>query len=93
MAECTFCGKKLNPGTGILFVKKDGTPFFFCSRKCEKNRLKLKRKPISTKWTAAHSAVKEANKKGKKTVAKKEEVVKEKASKPKKKKKRKKKKR
>ncbi len=34
-----------------MFVKKDGTTFNFCSSKCEKNLLKLKRNPRNTKWT------------------------------------------
>lgn len=51
MAECSFCGNKILPGTGVLFVKKEGTAFFFCSRKCEKNMLVLKRKPSSMKWS------------------------------------------
>jgi large subunit ribosomal protein L24e len=50
----------MKPGTGLLFVKKEGTPFFFCSRKCEKNLLLLKRKPTSLKWTVAFRAGKEA---------------------------------
>jgi len=51
MAECNFCGKTLKPGTGTMFVKKDGSVFFFCSRKCRTNTLKLKRNPKNKKWT------------------------------------------
>jgi len=51
MAVCSFCGETLKRGTGKMFVKKDGKIFYFCSTKCEKNLLKLKRKPITTKWT------------------------------------------
>ena len=50
----------MKPGTGLLFVKKEGTPFFFCSRKCEKNLLLLKRKPTSLKWTLSFREGKEA---------------------------------
>lgn len=50
----------MKPGTGLLFVKKDGTPFFFCSRKCEKNLLLLKRKPSSQKWTTVFREGKQA---------------------------------
>ena len=84
----------MKPGTGFLYVKKDGAAFFFCSRKCEKNLLKLKRKPIATKWTKAYIQAKEASKAGSKKV-KKEKIVekKEKPKKTKKKKVRKKKKR
>jgi nucleoside-diphosphate kinase len=41
---CSFCGKQLEPGTGKMFVKKDGTIFFFCSTKCQNNH-KLGRVP------------------------------------------------
>ena len=82
MAECSFCGEKLKPGTGFLFVKKEGTALFFCSRKCEKNLLELKRKPIATKWTQAHKAVKEASKAGTKKVKKKAEPAVKKEAKP-----------
>lgn len=51
MSKCNFCGKNINPGTGKMLVKKDGKIIWFCSNKCEKNMLKLKRKPISTKWS------------------------------------------
>ncbi len=81
MAKCSFCEEKLKPGTGILYVKKDGTPFFFCSRKCEQNLLKLKRKPIATDWTQTSKIAKEASKAGKKKT-KKEKLVKEKKEKP-----------
>ncbi len=52
MPKCSFCGKDIPRGTGKMFVKKEGTVFFFCSRKCEKNLLKLNRAPQSKKWTA-----------------------------------------
>ncbi|MFC1753818.1 50S ribosomal protein L24e [Thermoproteota archaeon] len=51
MAKCTFCSKPLPHGTGKMYVKKDGKLFYFCSSKCEKNQLKLKRKPRYVKWT------------------------------------------
>ncbi|MBW2993616.1 TRASH domain-containing protein [Candidatus Woesearchaeota archaeon] len=49
--KCTFCGENIKPGTGKMYVKSDGKIFYFCSNKCEKNMLKLKRKPLKTKWT------------------------------------------
>jgi large subunit ribosomal protein L24e len=81
MAECSFCGEKLSPGTGFLFVKKDGTPFFFCSRKCEHNMLFLKRKPIGTKWAGAFRQAKQAGIAGTAT-SKKEIVVEKKKEEP-----------
>ncbi len=63
MVTCNFCGEVLNPGTGKMYVKKDGKIFYFCSNKCEKNTLKLKRKPRTTKWTKEHAQVKKGLKK------------------------------
>jgi large subunit ribosomal protein L24e len=51
MPKCTFCGDDIQKGTGTMFVKKDGKILWFCSGKCEKALLELKRKPISTKWS------------------------------------------
>ncbi|KXA89412.1 50S ribosomal protein L24 [candidate division MSBL1 archaeon SCGC-AAA259D14] len=48
---CSFCGEKIIPGKGKMFVRKDGTILYFCSSKCEKNMLKLKRKPENLEWT------------------------------------------
>lgn len=50
MVKCSFCGKNIERGTGKMFVKKDGKILYFCSNKCEKNMLKLKRKSIRVKW-------------------------------------------
>jgi len=37
MKKCTFCGGMIEPGTGKMLVKKDGTIQYFCSTKCENN--------------------------------------------------------
>jgi large subunit ribosomal protein L24e len=50
MAKCTFCSKDIEKGTGKIFVTKAGKVLPFCSNKCEKNKLKLKRKPANFKW-------------------------------------------
>jgi large subunit ribosomal protein L24e len=51
MVKCNFCGKDIEKGTGTMLVKTDGRIHYFCSTKCEKNLLKLKRKPREYKWT------------------------------------------
>ncbi|NQU78927.1 50S ribosomal protein L24e [Candidatus Woesearchaeota archaeon] len=51
MAKCSFCGQDIEKGTGTMFIKSDGKSFFFCSTKCEKNQMKLKRKPREHQWT------------------------------------------
>ena len=58
---CSFCGVPLEPGTGKMLVKKDGTIFYFCSTKCGNNH-KLGRVPRRVQWTNA----------GKKAASKKE---------------------
>ncbi|MBW3013095.1 50S ribosomal protein L24e [Candidatus Woesearchaeota archaeon] len=52
MAKCTFCGKSFN-NSGKMFVQNSGKVLYFCSSKCEKNLLKLKRKPKDTKWVTS----------------------------------------
>jgi len=48
---CTFSGEEIEPGTGMMFVKRDGTVLWFKSSKARKNSLKLKRNPRKVKWT------------------------------------------
>ena len=50
MAKCSFCSEEIEKGTGKMFVRNDGKLFHFCSSKCSKNMLKLKRKPAKVKW-------------------------------------------
>ena len=62
----------MTPGTGKMYVKTDGKIFYFCSMKCEKNMLKLKRKPRHTRWTG------EAKKEKKEGAATKKKITKKK---------------
>ncbi|WP_174590251.1 50S ribosomal protein L24e [Methanocella conradii] len=55
--KCTFCGGDIEPGTGKMLVKKDGTIQYFCSTKCENNN-KLGRIPRLTRWTVTGIAQK-----------------------------------
>ncbi|NTW92750.1 MAG: 50S ribosomal protein L24e [Methanoregulaceae archaeon] len=50
--NCSFCGEGIEPGTGKLFVRKDGSIFYFCSSKCE-NNFRLGRAPRRVAWTRA----------------------------------------
>jgi len=50
MAKCNFCNNELIKGTGKLLVKNDGKLIYFCSNKCEKNMLKLKRVARKVGW-------------------------------------------
>ena len=49
--KCSFCYREIEPGTGKMFVKKDGTVLNFCTNKCYKNMIELKRVPRTTAWT------------------------------------------
>ena len=40
----------MEKGTGKMFVWNSGKLDYFCSSKCEKNRLKLKRNPRKVNW-------------------------------------------
>ena len=48
---CSFCGNEMEPGTGKMFIRRDGTVFFFCASKCERNLLHLRRVPRTIRWT------------------------------------------
>jgi large subunit ribosomal protein L24e len=50
--NCSFCGGQVEPGTGKMFVRKDGTIYYFCSSKCQNNQ-KLGRVPRRVAWTKA----------------------------------------
>jgi len=48
---CKFCGREIPPGTGIMYIKNDGSILWFCSRKCRVSYLNFKRDPRKFKWT------------------------------------------
>lgn len=50
---CSFCGNEIEPATGKMYIRKDGTVFVFCSSKCQNNMIKLRRVPRWTPWTQA----------------------------------------
>ncbi|MCK4327853.1 MAG: hypothetical protein KAW41_05310 [Candidatus Diapherotrites archaeon] len=75
--KCNFCGTDMAKGIGILHAYRDGTVYSFCSRKCETNMLKLKRKPQKVKWTARYheeKAIRMHGKEKKEKAVKKEQV-------------------
>ena len=49
--KCSFCGKNFPAGTGMIFVKNDGTLLWFCASKCRKSSLNFKRDSRKFKWT------------------------------------------
>lgn len=52
--ECSFCGSEIPPGTGSTYVRRDGRVLRFCSSKCRKSMVNLKRDPRKLKWTKAY---------------------------------------
>ncbi|MEM4959882.1 MAG: 50S ribosomal protein L24e [Nanopusillaceae archaeon] len=46
---CSFCGKKIEPGTGLTYALNDGKVLNFCSRKCYRN-WEMGRNPKKLKW-------------------------------------------
>lgn len=65
MMDCTFCGKTIPKGSGILYAKKDGTTHYFCSNKCKVSVLEKKYKPHKTKWTKKYHVEKKRHAKNK----------------------------
>ena len=64
---CSFCGKEIEPGTGKMYVKKDGTVFLFCTNKCSKNMIDMGRVPRRTTWTRAYAREKDVRMAGPET--------------------------
>ncbi len=48
---CDYTGEEIEPGTGIMYVRNDGTVLHFVDSKAEKNYL-LGREPRDLEWTA-----------------------------------------
>jgi len=59
--QCSFCAAEIEPGTGTMFVKRDGTIFHFCTSSCRKQQLHLGRVGHRLKWTRAHALKKAAD--------------------------------
>ena len=54
---CTFCGNEIEPGTGKMLVRRDGSIKYFCSSKCQKNT-RLGRVSRGVRWTLTAAALK-----------------------------------
>jgi large subunit ribosomal protein L24e len=68
--KCSFCGKEIKRGHGILYVKKDGSLIYFDDGKCQINMLELGRKAAKLKWARAGVIGKPTSQKSDKSVAK-----------------------
>ncbi|OLZ40795.1 50S ribosomal protein L24 [Natrinema saccharevitans] len=47
---CDYTGEEIEPGTGIMYVKNDGSVLHFVDSKAEKN-YKMGREPRDLEWT------------------------------------------
>ena len=61
---CTFCGDEIEPGTGKMYIKKDGVVYNFCTSKCYKNMVIMRRLPRRTTWTQYYAREKQIRMKG-----------------------------
>lgn len=68
MPKDSFTGEEIPKGKGLMYVLKDGTVYWFKSKKSEKNLIKLKRMPSKTKWTLTYEKEKKIRMKEKKEV-------------------------
>lgn len=48
---CSFCGNPIEPGTGKMFIKKDGSVFYFDNARCQSSLLDKGRLARRLKWT------------------------------------------
>ena len=55
---CDFSGEDIEPGTGIMYVRNDGTVLHFKDRKAEKNYF-MGREARDLEWTQAGRAAKD----------------------------------
>lgn len=53
--NCNFCGNNIEPGTGRIYIRTDGTVFYFDRHKCYTNFIKLRRIPRETRWSGLSS--------------------------------------
>ena len=49
--KCSFTGKPIPPGTGMMYVKKTGQVLYFINSKAKKNYIELGRVPARTRGT------------------------------------------
>ena len=50
MQKCSFCGSEYEFPRGLTYVVSEGRILYFCSSKCRKNMLHLKRDRMNVNW-------------------------------------------
>ena len=53
MVKCSYCNTEIPVGSRTIYVYKSGKIIDFCSKKCEKNLIKLGRKAREQKWVTS----------------------------------------
>jgi len=56
---CSFCGRSIEPGTGMMYVTVKGEIYWFCSSKCRKSFF-MGRNPARLAWVRRVKRVSEA---------------------------------
>ena len=59
MVKCVFCGCEQESFMGMHLITNVGKVEYYCSSKCRKNALKLKRDKRKLKWTEAYRIARE----------------------------------
>lgn len=59
LAKCIYCGREQEDFKGTYLIKNEGIMVYYCSGKCQRNHLKLKRDRRRIKWTEAYRETKE----------------------------------
>ncbi|MCJ7771078.1 50S ribosomal protein L24e [Candidatus Bathyarchaeota archaeon] len=49
--DCSFCNREIPVGSGIMYIRNDGTVLRFCSSKCRKALLERSVDARKLKWT------------------------------------------
>jgi len=44
--KCAYCSKEIEPGTGIMFVRKNGQIKYYCSNRCYRQDVLHKKKRV-----------------------------------------------
>lgn len=55
--KCSYCSSDVNRGSGIMYVFNTGSIKYFCSSRCYKNEILIKRK-----FNKKEARIKKANK-------------------------------
>ncbi|MEM3781643.1 MAG: hypothetical protein QXT43_01615 [Candidatus Micrarchaeaceae archaeon] len=42
--NCSYCSREIEPGTGVMFVRKNGSIRYYCSNRCYKLDVLYRRK-------------------------------------------------